>query len=181
MGRSCCFTGYRPSKFPFSLKTKNPDYVAFENALIEKLFWLINEEDCHTFYTGMAMGFDIIAAEAVALMKKVYKNHNIRLVAAVPFLKQSSTFTPDWKERYDNILKVADETIVLSSAYYSGCYQKRNEYMVDNSDYVLTWWDGKPGGTGNTIRYANSLQRAVINLNEELRGRFSPLQEKIEL
>ena len=35
--------------------------------------------------------------------------------------------------------------------------------MVENSDYVLTWYDGKPGGTRNTLEYALSKKRYVIN------------------
>ena len=31
---------------------------------------------------------------------------------------------------------------------------KKNEYMVDNSDYVIAVWNGKPSGTGNTVTYA---------------------------
>ena len=62
--KSCCFTGYRPEKFPFNLERENADYTDFENSLIETVFSL-TDEDCFTFYSGMAMGFDIIAAEAV--------------------------------------------------------------------------------------------------------------------
>ena len=33
--------------------------------------------------------------------------------------------------------------------------QKRNEYMVDNSDKVFAFWNGEEkGGTWNTIQYA---------------------------
>ena len=41
--------------------------------------------------------------------------------------------------------------------------QKRNKYMVDQSDLVIAVWDGKKvGGTWNTIKYAKSKEKQVI-------------------
>lgn len=178
MEKSCCFTGYRPKKFPFSLTVKNPQYVAFENTLYEKMLELIEEENCNVFYTGMAMGFDIVAAEAVILLKKAYKKRNIKLICVKPFLDHESGFFSPWKERYQNVIDNADEVVVLSGEYYSGCYQNRNRYMVDNSDFVMTWYDGQKGGTGNTIKYAQKKCRAVINLNNKF-GLLNFSQEEL--
>ena len=68
-------------------------------------------------------------------------------------------------KRYEKILRRADEVIVLDKEYSQGCYQKRNVYMVDNSDYVLTWYDGKVGGTRNTLDYAAEKGRYIFNVN----------------
>ena len=40
--------------------------------------------------------------------------------------------------------------------------------MVDNSDYVITWFDGQSGGTKNTIRYAKKIGRQIFNIYENL-------------
>ena len=61
----------------------------------------------------------------------------------------------------------ADEIMCLSDDYYRGCFQKRNEYMIDRSDIVITWFDGKKGGTANTLKYAEKNQKRVVNLFEE--------------
>ena len=58
-------------------------YTEFENSLIEELLALI-EQNCFVFYSGMAMGFDIIAAETILLLKNAYPNlfevfHRIRV------------------------------------------------------------------------------------------------------
>ncbi len=160
---SCCFTGYRPQKFPFPLNRTNPEYIDFENRLIDKIAGLISN-GCLTFYTGMAMGFDIIAAECVLQLAEVMKNYAVRLVCALPFKEQAAKYPADWKEKYDNILSCADETVLISDKYYRNCYFDRNRFMVDNSDFVLTWFDGSPGGTKNTVKYAESVSRKVINL-----------------
>ena len=161
----CCFTGYRPQKFGFKMSLGDPEYVKFENMLTEWIIKLVNE-DCRTFYTGMAMGFDIIAAENVALLKKARPELGIKLICVIPFSGQEKGFNSFWAQKYNNIMLQADEKLLLSDNYYSGCYQVRNKFMVDNSDCVLTWYDGKAGGTRNTIDYALKQGRQVFNINE---------------
>ncbi|MBR7132377.1 MAG: DUF1273 family protein [Clostridia bacterium] len=163
-GYKCCFTGYRPSKFPFSLDRNNKEYQKFDNALVEELSAL-SALGCHTFYSGMAMGFDIIAAETVLLLKQIY-SYPLKLICVVPFSGQENTYTAYWRERYNRVLELCDGVEVLSDTYTPGCYQKRNIYMVDNSDFVLTWYDGKSGGTKNTIDYAARLGRQIFNINK---------------
>ena len=41
---------------------------------------------------------------------------------------------------------------------------KSSPYMVNNSDYVIAVWDGKPSGTGNTVRYAESKGKTIITI-----------------
>lgn len=175
----CCFTGYRPAKFPFALSKNNPDYVKFENSIVQGIIKLA-DEGCTEFYTGMAMGFDIIAAEMVMLLKKIEKFSHIRLVCVLPFENQGDSFNDYWKKKYYDILKEADEKIILNKSYHTGCYQVRNKYMVDNCDYVFTWYDGQSGGTRNTIDYAIKIGRKVLNVNDNDIDGFA-LQTNLEL
>ncbi|MBR4761297.1 MAG: DUF1273 family protein [Clostridia bacterium] len=163
---TCCFTGYRPQKFPFALNAGNPGYIDFENRLLGEITMLINE-GCTAFYTGMAMGFDIIAAECVLTAAKIMDNHAVRLYCAIPFLAQAQTYPPDWRARYNRIIQSCDNLILISKDYYSGCYYDRNRFMVNNSDIVLTWFNGSPGGTKYTLDYAKSKLRKIINLHTE--------------
>ena len=41
----------------------------------------------------------------------------------------------------------------------------RNRYMVDASEYIIAVWNGKPSGTGNTVRYAISNGKQIIILD----------------
>ena len=168
---SCCFTGYRPSKMPFSLDKNSKEYKDFENKIIEAVLKL-SSDGCTEFYSGMAMGFDIIAAETILLFKELYRDINIRLVAVIPFENQADSYSEEWYSRYQNILDSCDEKIVLSNKYFKGSYQKRNEYMVDNCDYVLTYFDGQSGGTKNTINYALKKGRFVLNINDKPSEKF---------
>ena len=54
---------------------------------------------------------------------------------------------------------------MLQYHYTSDCMQKRNKYMVNNSDYIITVWDGKPSGTGNTVKYAKQKNKKILIIN----------------
>ncbi len=162
--KCCCFTGYRPDKFPFLIENGNSEYEKLKIKINDALISLI-DDGYLTYYTGMAMGFDIIAAEAVLELKKQY--NNLRLICALPFPEQGKGFPVEWRERFNNIINNADEVISINDKYYKGCYSRRNNFMVNKCDYVITWFDGQKGGTENTLKFASKNHRSIINLNEE--------------
>lgn len=164
--KACCFTGYRPGKMPILADESAPQYKRFENKLIDAIFSL-PDEGCFTFYSGAAMGFDIIAAECVLLLKRARPEDGIRLICAIPFPGQASKYPPEWLERYKAVLAAADEVVTVCDRYSRDCYQRRNEYMADHSDIVITWFDGQPGGTRNTLRYAQGKGLRIVNLQGE--------------
>jgi len=41
------------------------------------------------------------------------------------------------RKRYDRLLEVADEVIVLSESYYPRCFLDRDEFMVNNSSLLI--------------------------------------------
>lgn len=161
--KSCCFTGYRPEKFSFPFETDCPEHRQFIGRLMTAIACRI-EDGCRAFYTGMAMGFDIVAAEQVALIKK--RNRELRLIGVVPFKGQEEKWNKDWKERYYAVLNDCDEVVTLSDTYERWAFDRRNRFMVDRSRYVITYFDGKPGGTGNTLKYAAKHGREVFNIYE---------------
>ena len=46
--------------------------------------------------------------------------------------------------------------------------QKRNKYMVDNSQYVIAVWDGSKSGTFNTLKYARKLKRNIMVIDTKI-------------
>ncbi len=161
--KKCCFTGYRPDKFDFEFSHQNPEYRNLENKLVDTVFNAANE-GFSEFYCGMAYGFDILAGEIVLLLKKA--NPLVKLIAVVPFEKQSHSWSDEWKNRYEALLSKADRIVLISKEYSKECYHKRNRYMVDNSAAVITFFDGKSGGTAATLRYAKQKGKAITNIAE---------------
>ena len=115
------------------------------------------------FYSGMAMGFDLLAAETVLSLKGRYPD--IRLIAVVPFRRQNCRWPSIEKERYQKIISQADRVIVLSEYYFKGCLLRRNDFMLEHSCGVIAFYDGKPyGGTFYTCREAGKRGMDIVNL-----------------
>lgn len=176
--KKTCFTGYRPDKFPFNLNNDNVDFAVLKSRIKTTLLALI-EDDCKVFYSGMAMGFDIVCAEMVLELKETY--NDIKLICAIPFKKQGDSLSYLWRKRYFDILNKCDEFSYISQDYSKTCYQLRNNYMVDNSDFIVCWYDGKSGGTKNTLKYAAKKRRTIINLNIDYIDEFSNIQTVLDI
>ena len=114
------------------------------------------------FLNGMAVGFDLAAAEAVLHCRA--RRPDIRLVAVIPFEGQETTFSEEDRRRYRQVRAAADEVVVLAPAYRRGCYAVRNDFLVDCAGAVVAWYDGSPGGTRYTWRRALRCGLEAANL-----------------
>lgn len=158
---SCCFTGHRADKFKFSLKDLGKEYGEFYARLSCAVADAL-EKGVTTFYCGMAHGFDIIAGEYIALVKM--RRSEVKLIGVVPYSGQEKGWSNEWQERYHVLLKECDEVVTLNETYSKWVFDQRNRYMVDRSRYVIAYFDGSKGGTGNTVKYAVKHSRDVINI-----------------
>ena len=161
--KTCCFTGHRPQKLGYGENSIQCDEL--KDRLEELIIELIEKEAVTHFISGVALGVDTYAANIVLNLKSQYPG--ITLECAIPCETQATK----WNERdrdvyYDLISKCNKETL-LQQKYSSDCMQKRNEYMVDNSDYVIAVWNGKPSGTGNTVKYAKKKNKKVLLINPQ--------------
>ena len=94
---------------------------------------------------------------------------NITLEIAVPCPNQDLKWQEVDKQRYKAICNAANSIKIISDKYTYFCMQKRNEYMVNHSDFVLIVWNGKEkGGTHNTLKYTQKKKKNydIIGLNE---------------
>lgn len=150
----CCFTGHRPDKMELGEKEIKP--------LLEKAIDNAINNGYVTFITGMAMGTDIWAAEIVLERKKT--NKNLHLICALPHPGFDSRRSITEKMRFSKIIKKADLVKEINNHYFNGCYQVRNEWMVDRSNRVIAVFNGQKSGTKNTVDYANRKGVQVFNV-----------------
>ena len=137
--KSCAFTGHRQLDEDFSPK---------------RLWELIEsyiKNGATDFYNGMAQGFDLLAAEAVIMLKRRYPN--VRLIACIPCYNQEKNYSDTDKARYVSILQKADEKVLISEEYHRGCMMQRNQYMVDRADVLIAYQNKDKGGSANTVKY----------------------------
>jgi uncharacterized phage-like protein YoqJ len=140
----CCFTGHRPEKLTRSEAKIKKD---LEAAILQAI-----NDGFVTFITGMARGVDIWAGEIVLQLRK--QNPNLHLIVASPYEGFESRWSADWQRRYKDILDQADLVRFVCNGYSKSCFQIRNEWMVNRSARVIAVYNGEPGGTRNTIEYA---------------------------
>lgn len=128
----------------------------------------IVNNSCDTFLCGMARGADMLFAEAVLELKKIYENC-VQLVCVLPYEAQAVRWPVEAQKQYKEILSYADENILLQKEYTEGCLLARNRFMIEHSAYLIAVYDGKSGGgTGYTVEYAkkNELHIARIDPNK---------------
>ena len=150
MDKTCCFSGHRK----MSQQNIGQD---LENAIE----YLITEEGVKTFISGGALGFDTLAAFSVISKRDTY---DIKLVLALPCKEQDKFWTAAEKAEYKRLLKLADSVVYVSEAYTPDCMKKRNQYMVDQSQFCICFLENNRSGTGQTVRYAKEKGLQIIRV-----------------
>jgi uncharacterized phage-like protein YoqJ len=149
-----CGTGHRPSKIG--------GYGEAARALLVNVAgeWLHNNKPDKVI-TGMALGWDWALGAAAF-------NCEIPFIAAVPFEGQELKWPIQSQRDYHGLIKDASQVVyVCDPGYAAWKMQKRNEWMVDNSDAVLALWNGSDGGTANCVRYAAKQGKPIFNVWDE--------------
>jgi len=154
----CCFTGHRPDKMELGEKDIKP--------LLEKAIDDAIADGYVTFITGMAMGTDIWAAEIVLERKK--RNNELHLICALPHPNFESRRSMTEKMRFNKIIKKADLVKEINDDYFTGCYQVRNEWMVDRSNLVIAVFNGQKSGTKNTVDYGRRIGVRIMNVLDSI-------------
>ena len=73
--------------------------------------------------------------------------------------------TEKQRDRYFEIASKCDKETLIQHHYTSDCMHKRNRYMVDQADFIIAVWDGRPSGTGKTVQYAQRQGKLVTIIN----------------
>ncbi len=133
----CAFTGHRKLEEDFS-------FLDLDDAVKKAL-----KKGFRVFLNGMAMGFDLLAAEVVLSHLEEYPD--IRLIACIPCEEQEKYYSEEDKIRYYNVLTVA-ERVLLSKNYHRRCMLNRNDYMVERAEMLVAYCKKEKGGTAYTVR-----------------------------
>lgn len=163
-GAACAFTGYRPEKLPWRYDERDERCVALKRRIADAVEEVYNAGARH-FICGMAKGCDTYFAEAVLALRDEYPD--ITLEAAIPCETQSGSWSREDRARYDYILHQCDRQTVISREYTPECMLRRNRYMVDAARMLIAAFDGKPGGTMQTVNYAKSMGKEILMLSVE--------------
>lgn len=126
--------------------------------LKEQICAAIENEDFTTFYLGGYGEFDGLCAVVCAELKK---NHdNIETVYVSPYLHEHSKIKDIQSSGlYDSLLYPPIENTPLRFAIV-----KRNEWMIENSDLVITYVNKSFGGAYKSLQVAKRKHKRIINI-----------------
>lgn len=136
---TACFTGHRT-------------YDGGRNNELRAAICRLYSMGYRYFLCGMAMGFDLEAAEMVISLRN--RLPLAEVIAIVPFQGMEERFPAEQRAKYARVIAEADEVITLATQYAPGVYTQRNNFMVKNSSAVITYFTGEKGGTAYTIHQA---------------------------
>ena len=147
--KRCCFAGHKDVGSKFN--TNN-----MKNKIIE----LIENESVREFWVGNYGSFDAYSSAVIRELKEIYKDIKLELV--IPYLTKSiMEYKEEYYNKYDNIL-LANIPEKTPKQYR---IIKANEYMVNNSDYLICYINHSWGGAAKTLEFANKKKHIqVINL-----------------
>ena len=147
----CGFTGHRPEKLPWGIDEEDPRCRALKLLLAREIEQAA-DAGADVFCCGMARGCDLYFAEAVLQLRE--RRPELRLEAWLACPEQADRWAEAERIRWQRIADLCDKVHVVEPRYSDGCMLRRDKTMVDQSDELISVWDGSHGGTGWTVRYA---------------------------
>lgn len=147
MNNTCCFFGHRNIFEPVN------------DIVYEKICDLIENKNVTTFIVGDYGDFDKICTSMVRKAKQTHKN--IKLILVRPYFSNELNTNKDfYRDLYDDII-IPEE---LADVHYKQAIGKRNQWMIENSQYAIFFVKRQYGGAYNALKYAQKLNKDFFNL-----------------
>ncbi|MCL2563504.1 MAG: DUF1273 domain-containing protein [Oscillospiraceae bacterium] len=159
--QSCCFTGYRPEKLPWRSDEENPAATLLKEKLFDVVEALYRSGITH-FISGMARGSDFYFCEAVLQLRA--EHEEVTLEAAIPYEEQAARWPEAERNRYFRLVSQCDFETLVQTEYSADCMKKRNYYMVDHAAVLIAVYDGRFGGTMQTVNYAKRKGLEIVEV-----------------
>lgn len=139
-------TGHRRWKNPKEERTR-----LFRNLLTNLV---LMPKESTTLLHGCAPGVDLWAGEFA-----VENELNLELYLPFPrdFQVKKSKFSLKEIESLDMQIAYASKIVVVNETFFTCGYQKRNIALVNNCDFLYTYYTRSRSGSGNCVRYAKQV------------------------
>ncbi len=145
----CCFCGHGSIEYS----------VAVQNLLIDNIRQLISQ-GVDTFYCGYYGNFDKLCSDAVNSLKIEFPN--ITLFAITPY-------PDDVLTKHNTFMALSSDEVYYPfdgmNVHPRFAIPKRNQWMVENSTYILAYVNpNSKGGAYTTLEFAKRKNKTIINL-----------------
>lgn len=144
----CCFAGH----------SKLYDSTIADH-VVSTIRGLVVEQGVIEFWVGNYGSFDTYAASAVRKLKHEYPHITLSLV--IPYLtKEINEYREDYHRNYDSII-MAD---LPERTPRNLKIIKTNEFMINESDFLVCYVNTSLGGAAKTLEYAKRKKIQITNL-----------------
>lgn len=144
MGKICSFFGHA-------------DLYGQSDQITQKLRTVIInlvEQGVDTFYAGNHGEFDILSSRVVCDLKTLYPQIQVVVVLCYPNELQYL------RCQFTDFLMPPE----IEAAPKRACIVKRNHWVVDNSDYIVSFIRFEIGGAYSVIQYAKKHHKQIIEV-----------------
>ena len=138
------------------------EHYIYENKVVEIIKEIIRTKEYVEFLVGRNGEFDVFAASCVRRAKKELFADNSSLVLYLPYT------SAEYENNQDSFDSFYDEVYICeksSVAHYKAAIQIRNREMVNQSDLIISYIKQKSGGAYKTIKYAEKIEKNIINIS----------------
>lgn len=145
MENSACFCGHRDVSI---------HDTEMESKIHNTLLDLYQNHNIVNFLSGGMGNFDTICENEVLILKKTYPE--IKLFLVIPYFTKKT----------DNPLNYKYDALIYpnfrNQYHYKQIITRRNEYIVNNSEYIIAKVNYNHGGAYNTLKYAKKNNKKII-------------------
>jgi uncharacterized phage-like protein YoqJ len=162
---ACCFIGPTYKSMPFKYDENDPRCIKVKEVITEQILNMIETFRVTYFISSIGRAFDQFVAEKTLDLKKDYPH--CTLECTIPYETEATWWTVKQRDRYFSIIERCDKETLIQNHYTVDCYNTCNEYMIRQSDYLLTVWDGRSGRTARAISLARKRKVHVITIDPD--------------
>lgn len=133
-------------------------------------FILLYEQGVRWFLVGGALGVDMWNGEILLKLKEQPEYSDLELVIVQPHPGHDERWDEQSKKRMAFLRNRCTECITVGAGPGPESYYKRNRYLVDHADCLVTVYDGDrnmQSGTGQTVRYAEEQGKPVTMIHPD--------------
>ena len=118
---------------------------------------LLDEKEFVEFYIGRNGEFDIMVASVIKGIQRDRGTYNNCLILVLPY----DVADMDSYEEYYNEVMIPRE---LYKVHYKAAIEKRNEWIIDNTDLMIMHVTMEEGNSAKCLKKAQGIGRKIINI-----------------
>ncbi len=135
------------------------DELNVKNKILQIIQQISNNEPVE-FYIGEYGRFDILARLSAIEYKKVYPKSKIIFIS--PYNNSNYIQKKDLLNKGFDLIEIMPKFVPPKFAII-----KRNQYMVDKTDIIITYINKTWGGAYQTYNYAKRKNKVIINISND--------------